>query len=418
MACAPRLRAVAAHRRAIYDIKDAIGPRKPNLELKSCSDARWASSLTKSKWTSSRCRCVVDAYTQAKIGDAPRFVSRSAVRSLRITRFRFHVYMPTRCSLFIALFLSMSGISDAQETVAVSGAVVDQIGAVVAGAHVDLTTGDGTLVQAGWTDPQGNFTFPGVPPGSYVVTVNIVGFTPFATSQFAVEAGSRPSALPPIVLTVESVSTTVIVRSTEAIAEEQIKAEEQQRLLGFIPSFYVSYVADAAPLTSRQKFALAVHDTFDWTAYIGDSVAAAIDQATHAHPAFGGGGSGYAKRWAANFADDRTGDLLTHYVFASLFHQDPRYFCQGTGTTQSRLVHALASAFVARSDRGTTMPNYAYLFGNIGAAAVSNTYYPHVERGADLILANVAIGLAGRAAVAVTQEFLGKRLTKNVPTGP
>jgi hypothetical protein len=64
------------------------------------------------------------------------------------------------------------------------------------------------------------------------------------------------------------------------------------------------------------------------------------------------------------------------------------------------------------------MPNYAYLFGNISAAALSNTYYPHSERGPDLILTNVAIGLAGKAAVAVTQEFFGKRLTKNVPTDP
>jgi hypothetical protein len=220
------------------------------------------------------------------------------------------------------------------------------------------------------------------------------------------------------VLSVDSVTTSVVVRSIEATAEEQISAQEQQRLFGFIPNFYVSFVPDAAPLTSHQKLTLALHETLDWTAFVGTTVAATIDQATNAHPGFGDGGSGYAKRWAANFVDDRTGDLLSHYVFPSLFHQDPRYFYQVHGTKLSRLIHASTSAFVARSDTGTTMPNYAYLLGSLTAAGLSNTYYPHEARGVDLILTNVAIGLAGRAAVAVTHEFIGKRLTTNVPVVP
>jgi len=58
----------------------------------------------------------------------------------------------------------------------------------------------------------------------------------------------------------------------------------------------------------------------------------------------------------------------------------------------------------------------AYVFGNISAASLSNTYYPKAARGADLLLTNVAVGLAGRAAANLIQEFAGKRLTKNVPT--
>src|SRR6185436_14648003 len=103
--------------------------------------------------------------------------------------------------------------------------------------------------------------------------------------------------------------------------------------------------------------------------------------------------AGYGKRWAASFAHQRSHELLSHYVFASLFRQDPRYFYQGTGTTRSRLSHAMSSAFVARSDRGTTMPNYAYLLGDISSAALSNLYYPDVERGTGLVLTNVAVRL-------------------------
>jgi Carboxypeptidase regulatory-like domain len=322
------------------------------------------------------------------------------------------------CLSLAAVLWCLCGTAHAQQAIAVEGRVVDPVGAAVAGGPITLTTAGGTVVQAGTTGSEGEFTFADVPPGSYVVHVEVVGFTPFATSPFAIATGEQALTLPPIMLAIEGFSASVVVRPTEAIAEEQIKAQVQQRLLGVVPNFYVSYVPDAAPLTSRQKFRLAAHETFDWTAFVGASVAATIDQSTGAHPGFGDGTSGYAKRWAASFADNRSGDLLSHFVFASLFRQDPRYFYQGTGTTQSRLMHALGSAFIARSDRGTTMPNYAYMFGNLAAAALSNTYYPRSERGPGLVLSNIAVGLAGRAAIAATQEFIGKRLTRHATSHP
>jgi len=315
--------------------------------------------------------------------------------------------------VLVVMWCCLCGTAQAEHAIAVQGTVVDPIGAAVADAPVTLTTVDGSGVQASATDAAGEFTFGDVAPGAYVVHVKLAGFMPFVTSPFTIAADAQPVKLPRIELTIEGFSTSVVVRTTEAVAEEQIKAQEQQRLFGVAPNFYVSYVRDAAPLTAHQKLTLAAHETFDWTLFVGASVAAAIDQSANAHTGFGGGASGYGKRWAANFADNRTGDLLSHYVFAALFRQDPRYFYQGTGTNGSRLLHALTSAFVARSDRGAPMPNYAYIFGNLGAAALSNTYYPHSERGGNLILSNVAYGLAGRAAMAVTQEFIGKRLTKH-----
>jgi hypothetical protein len=72
-------------------------------------------------------------------------------------------------------------------------------------------------------------------------------------------------------------------------------------------------------------------------------------------------------------------------VFASLFHQDPRYFYQGTGMTRSRLRHAFSYAFAAHSDSGNTMPKYAYLLGGMGAATLSSAYDPREERRAGLI---------------------------------
>ncbi len=104
-------------------------------------------------------------------------------------------------------------------------------------------------------------------------------------------------------------------------------------------------------------------------------------------------------------------------MFPSLFHQDPRYYYQGSGTVKSRLAHALSSAFVTRSDGGHTVPNYSYLLGDATAATLSNLYYPQANRGAHLVFTNAALGLAGRLGGNVIREFLPKHLTTNVPDG-
>lgn len=303
---------------------------------------------------------------------------------------------------------------DDRTAATIAGSVVDPSGAAVVAAHVTLALTDGTQPRTVASGLDGRFTFVHVAPGSYGVTVQAQGFAPFATRPFTVTASPVGFTLPPIMLSIQDVTASVTVRPIEAIAEEQIKAQEKQRLFGFVPNFYVSYIPDAAPLASRQKFSLASHHTFDWTSFAGATISAAVQQGVNAHAGYGRGASGYAKRWAASFANERSNDLLSHYVFASVFHQDPRYFYQGSGTTRSRLRHALSYAFAARSDSGRTMPNYAYLLGGMGAAALSNVYYPRQERGAGLIFTNAALGLVGRAGQAVVQEFVARRVTTNV----
>jgi hypothetical protein len=303
----------------------------------------------------------------------------------------------------------------AQEMASVSGVVLDATGTPVVAAQVSLIEGEDTTLRTLTSGLRGEFTFASVPAGSYRVRVEATGFTPFLSKAFAL-AAQQAYVVPDIALWVAAVSADVTVRPTSVIAAEQVKAEERQRLFGFVPNFYVSYVPDAAPLTSRQKLTLATHDTFDWMSLVSIGVGASIEQAGNAHASYGQGMAGYGKRWAALAADNVSDDLLSHYVFAAALHQDPRYFYKGTGSTKSRLVHALSSAVIARSDSGRPMPNYAYLLGDVSSAALSNAYYPRADRTASWFLINAALGIAGRAGQAVTEEFIGKRLTHNVPT--
>ena len=301
----------------------------------------------------------------------------------------------------------------AEGSASVAGTVLDVSGAAVPGADVSLMHGDGTQWQRVVTEANGEFNFTKIPSGSYLVIVNAKGFAPFTSPEFDVTA-QQTYEVPNVWLSVATANIEVTVRPTDLIATEQIKAEEQQRLISIIPNFYTSYIHEAAPLTAKQKFSLATRGTFDPVALIGVGIAAAVEQGTNAYPGYGQGAAGYAKRYAAKFVDGRSSDFLTHAVFPTLFHQDPRYYYQGSGSVKSRLVHAVSSAFVTRNDIGRTVPNYSYLLGNMCSGALFNLYYPQANRGPNLVFTNAAVGLAGRVGTNLIREF-SKRLTTNVP---
>jgi len=305
-------------------------------------------------------------------------------------------------------------ISLAEGSASVAGSVLDISGAAVPGAEVSLSHQDGTELHTMVSGADGEFNFTRIPPGPYLVVVNAKGFASFVSEEFTV-AVQQAYEVPIVSLRVATASIEVMVRPIDLIAAEQIRAAEKQRLMGVIPNFYTSYIYDAAPLTWKQKFSLATRGTFDPVAMIGVGFAAAIEQANNSFPGYGQGAAGYSKRYAAKFVDGRSSDFLTHAVFPALFHQDPRYYYQGSGTVKSRLAHAVSSAFVTRSDGGRTVPNYSYLLGNMCAGALSNLYYPPGNRGAHLVFTNTAIGLAGRLGTNLLREFVTKRLTSNVP---
>jgi len=304
------------------------------------------------------------------------------------------------------IFAPQSSFQDstaANASASVEGTVLDRSGGSVPGAVVSLMHRDGTEFRA-MVSADGVFNFTNVPAGSYFVTVNAKNFLPFKSAAFVVIA-QQIYEVPNVSLTVATAITEVTVRPTEFIAAEQIKAAETQRLVGVIPNFYTSYIYDAAPLTTKQKFLLAARGTFDPVSLLGVGFAAGIEQASNTYAGYGQGFAGYSKRYAAKFADGRSSDFLTHAVFPSLLHQDPRYYYQGTGSIKSRLAHAVGSAFVTRTDSGLTAPNYSYVLGDMCSGALSNLYYPRANRGVSLVFSNAALGLAGRIGTNILREF-------------
>ena len=97
-----------------------------------------------------------------------------------------------------------------------------------------------------------------------------------------------------------------VTASQSQVAAAQLQQELHQRALGVFPNFYSSYIWDAAPLSSKQKFVLALRSTTDPVNFLAIGVVAGVEQAKNIYPGYGQGAQGYAKRYGAAYADDST----------------------------------------------------------------------------------------------------------------
>jgi carboxypeptidase family protein len=297
----------------------------------------------------------------------------------------------------------------------ISGTIVDQTGAFVAGARVKLSREDQSSSQDVLSNDDGQFTFARIAPGSFQITITMAGFAP-QTSSGVLRSGEA-FTVPQITLTVATNTTEVrVVFSRVEEAEAEIKEQEKQRVLGFIPNFYVSYVHDAVPLTSKQKFELAWKMTVDPITFGVTGVIAGVQQSQDVFHDYGQGAQGYAKRYGASYGDLVTSTIIGSAVLPSLLKQDPRYFYKGTGSKRSRILYAIANSVICKGDNGHWQANYSAILGSLAAGGISNLYYPSRDRNdATLTVENTLIGIGETAVVNVLQEFFMRKLTRNAP---
>jgi hypothetical protein len=311
------------------------------------------------------------------------------------------------------------GVTSAGEQLpgSISGTVADQSGAVVAGARVRLTrTGeDQSLNQDVLSGADGQFSFANIAPGPFQLTITAAGF---ATQTFSGTLNSEESyVVPQNALAVATDISQVQVSLTQTeVAEEQIKIEEKQRVLGVLPNFYVSYIPNAAPLTPKQKFKLALRTVVDPFTVVFVAGAAGVEQAQNHFAGYGQGAQGYGKRFGAGYADAVTGTFIGAAILPSLLKQDPRYFYKGTGSKPSRILYAIANSVICKGDNGHWQVNYSNILGSLAAGGLSNLYYPVQDRnGAGLTFENAAIGIGATAVGNLFQEFVIRKLTPKVP---
>ena len=305
-------------------------------------------------------------------------------------------------------------LPDQQLAGSISGTVVDSTGAVVVGARVTLTPADQSPPQEVLSGAEGQFSFANVVPGTFQIRITAAGFAT-QTSSGTLHSGEIYIA-PPIRLALATLDTEIQVGVPRTeVAEDEIKAQEKQRVFGFVPNFYVSYVPDAVPLTAKQKFELAWKSTIDPVTFVLTGAIAGVEQAQNDFSGYGQGAQGYAKRFGASYADTATSTFIGSFILPSLLKQDPRYFYKGSGSMRSRILYAIANSVICKGDNQRWQPNYSAILGGLASGGISNLYYPAKDRGAALVFENTLIGTGTTAVLNLLQEFFVRKVTPHVP---
>lgn len=203
-------------------------------------------------------------------------------------------------------------------------------------------------------------------------------------------------------------------------AEEQLKEEEQQRVLGVVPNFNISYRHDAVSLTAAQKMRLAFRSAIDPVTFAGAFLVAGYHEALDDDTGFRWGIEGYGRRSGAAYLDAFDGTIIGNGILPAVLHQDPRYFRLGHGTVRHRLLYAIATTFICKHDNtGKWEPNYSNVAGNIVSGAISNLYYPSQNSGVGETISNGLTVTAEGTVGGVFDEFwpdISRKLLHRDPT--
>ena len=160
------------------------------------------------------------------------------------------------------------------------------------------------------------------------------------------------------------------------------------------------------PLTSEQKGYLAIHNLTTPANLLTIVAVSGFTIGIDSHTAYGPGWKGFGKNVGVSFLQDATGEFFGAYLIPSIAHQDPRYYRMPKATIPRRFFHAVSRTFVANSDEGALMPNYATLLGYPIGAELGNLYVPGIHSDAASTMARIATGLATDPINNLITEFL------------
>jgi hypothetical protein len=169
--------------------------------------------------------------------------------------------------------------------------------------------------------------------------------------------------------------------------------------------FFPDLAYTAKPLSSSQKFLLAVDQTVAPSALIVTATSAAITQARNSWPGYGQGWTAYGKRYGATLAVNASTDVFGTFLLPSVLHHDPRYFVLAHGSFSQKVGHALKSVVVTRTDAGGRAPNISGILGPLGAEGLANVYLPDAERTAGQTFERFGIQMAVIAGGNLAKEF-------------
>jgi hypothetical protein len=162
----------------------------------------------------------------------------------------------------------------------------------------------------------------------------------------------------------------------------------------------------AQTLAAHDKMLIALEDIYSPMNFGGILAAAGYEQLRNGQPNYGTDRGAFGERLGAAGIRDTAQGVLTDGVFAPLFHQDPRYYVEGSGySVVHRALYAATRPIITRTDAGRQTINGSLLLGYAATSLLNNAYYPSVNRNARDNAEAFAGSIGGSALGFVLTEF-------------
>lgn len=173
-----------------------------------------------------------------------------------------------------------------------------------------------------------------------------------------------------------------------------------------VPNFAaVSADTVLPPLSARNKYALAMRDSVDYSSFVWAGLLAGQSMALKSDPELHQGLKGYSRYYWRAFADQASGAFFTEAIVPALTHEDPRYYTRGHGGFFRRTFYAVSRVVVTKADCGGARFNASEVVGNGLEAGLSNLYYPPEERSFSNTAKNWGTQLESAALNNIIREF-------------
>ena len=185
------------------------------------------------------------------------------------------------------------------------------------------------------------------------------------------------------------------------ICSDQVPASYLEAGTSNLPNAPSAYV----PLSSHCKFQLFIRRAYSPYTFYSAAFEAGIAQMSSQWPQYGGGMQGWGKRFGATLADTESRRFIQTYLFATLLHQDPRYFPSTKTGVVARAWYAATRVLVTRGDNGQSQFNLSEMLGAFSTSALQNTYYPQHYRTLNDTVSRFTGALSSDATSAILREF-------------
>jgi hypothetical protein len=159
------------------------------------------------------------------------------------------------------------------------------------------------------------------------------------------------------------------------------------------------------PLTQAERTRLYLKGVLSPWGVLYGATRAGLHQSWNGPPEWGQGAQGYGKRFADSYGQYWARRTFA-FSFASVLHEDNRYFRSGKHGLWRRTKYAVASGLLARHDNGQRSLSISRLGAIAGVAFVSRTWQPPSTNSAGDAAVSFGVTMGTEVGLCVFKEFL------------